>query len=151
MEPDAAMGRGAPEILDLIGPVNGVAAREENRIRHRRAIVDGGTMVTDKRGGLEGSGRRAIARPRGRDRPVVAQRANDKDRHALARQVDLRDDFSLSDARKRKDEADEDGQEHGPPHVAVPPVRAPRSSWMSEAQCSRSRANGLFKVLIPEE
>src|SRR5262245_49806240 len=137
-------------MLDLVGPVNGVAAQEENRVRHRRAIVDGRTVVTDERGGLEGSGRRAIAGPRGRNRPVVARRAIDEDRHALARQVDLSDDFSLSDAWKRKDEAKEDGQEHVPPHVVVslrfvPPPRL-GLSWMSEAQRSRSRAIGLSKT-----
>src|SRR5262245_10302129 len=147
MEPDAAMGRGAPELLDLVGPVNGVAAQKEDRMRHRRAIVDGRTVVTDERSGLEGSGRGAIAGPRGRDRPVVARRAIDEDRHALARQVDLSDDFSLSDARKRKDEAKEDGQKRVPPHVVVslPFAPPPRLGFalMSEAQCSRSRAIGL--------
>src|SRR5262245_65670552 len=134
-------------MLDLVGPVNGVSATEENRRRHPRASVDGRTVVTYERRGLEGSGRRAIAGPRGRDRPVVVRRAIDEDRHALARQVDLSDDFSLSDAWKRKDEAKEDGQEQVPPHVVVSLRfgRPPRLgfSWMSEAQCSRSRAIGL--------
>ncbi len=35
MQPDAAMRGGAPEMFDLIGPVDGITAQEEDRVRHR--------------------------------------------------------------------------------------------------------------------
>jgi hypothetical protein len=64
MQPDAAVGGRAPEIFDLVGAVDGVAAEEEDRVGHGRAAIDRGAVIADHGGRLEGADRRAIAGPR---------------------------------------------------------------------------------------
>ncbi len=39
VKPDAAVGRGAAEALDVVAAVDRVTALEEDRMRHRRPVV----------------------------------------------------------------------------------------------------------------
>src|SRR5262249_8476028 len=72
---EAARGGGAPEIPRLVGPVDRIAAVEEDRMRHWRAAIDGGAVPHRERLRPESADRRVIAAPSGRDRPGIARAA----------------------------------------------------------------------------
>src|SRR5260221_4877071 len=83
MQPDAAVRGGSAEPREVVGAVNGEAVIEEDRVRHRRVVIFAGEIMPRHRLRMEYAARRAIAAAAGRDRPVVARRAVNADRHAL--------------------------------------------------------------------
>ena len=77
-------------MFDVEKAVNGVAVQiEEDRMRHRRIVPLLRQMVGVHAVRLERAVRRVVAGPAGRDRPDVARRAVDRDRHALRDLVDV--------------------------------------------------------------
>jgi hypothetical protein len=79
----------AAEMFHVEKAVNGVTLEiEEDRMRHRRIIPFLRVMVGIHTVRLEGTARRVIAGPSGRDRPDVTLRAIDRDRHLLRAFVD---------------------------------------------------------------
>src|SRR5215210_2348084 len=102
-----------PEIARLVRAMDGVAAVEENRMRHWRAAVDSRAVPYRERLRAEGSDRRAITGSGRRDRPGIARAPIDIDIHALAREADLGDDARMSHGRKTEEDT-EQGQQKAP-------------------------------------
>src|SRR5664279_1746222 len=71
---------------------------EEDRMRHWRVVEFLGEMIRLHPEGAEGSVRRLMRRIAGRDRPVVALDAVDRDGHHLIVLVDGNGDFGLGAA-----------------------------------------------------
>lgn len=86
---DAAVRGGAPEPAHGIGAMDGVAAVEEDRVRHRRHLVFARVMHPAQALRAEVSARRAVPFTPGGDRPDVALAAFVGDDHFLARKIDL--------------------------------------------------------------
>src|SRR5258708_30740243 len=86
---------------------------EEDRMRHRRSVEFVGEMVRLHPESAEGSVRRLVRRVAGRDRPVVALDAVDRDGHHLIVLVDGDGDFGLGGAGGRKQHKAREGNEVG--------------------------------------
>ena len=69
MQPHAAMRGGTAEARNVVGAVDRVALVEEDRMRHRRAVVAGREPAAREPLWPEAPGRRAVAAAAGRDRP----------------------------------------------------------------------------------
>ncbi|CAJ0891985.1 hypothetical protein AMST5_04181 [freshwater sediment metagenome] len=87
-EPDAAMGGRPAERSRRVGPMDGVAAVEKNRMRHGRHVVFAGIMHPLQTGRGEMAPGRHIAGPGRRDRPAVAPLGG-VHMHGLGRQIDM--------------------------------------------------------------
>ena len=70
-KPYAAMRSRAAERAGRVGAVDGVAAAEEDRMRHRRVVIFARIMHLDEMARAIASARRHIALPRRRDRPDI--------------------------------------------------------------------------------
>src|SRR5580700_3961672 len=95
IEPYATVRGRSAEPRDFVSAVNGVAAMEENRIRHRRIVIEPRKPAPRHHLRVIGAGRRDVALPGGRDPPVIARHAVDADLHGLAGAVDVHDDGGL--------------------------------------------------------
>ena len=91
IEPHAAVRGRSAEPRDFVSAVNGVAAMEENRIRHRRIVIEPREPAPRHHLRVIGAGRRDVAVPGGRHPPVIARHAVDADLHGLAGAVDIDD------------------------------------------------------------
>src|ERR1035437_5920118 len=87
-EPDATVRHGAPEVADFSCAVDGVSSVKENRIRHRRVIVELGVMHPLQQIGLVVADRRAVAPSGRRHSPGRKIRTVDRDAHGLRRKLD---------------------------------------------------------------
>src|SRR5207248_9923656 len=95
MQPDTAMGCRTAETAEVVGAVNGKTVIEEDRMRHRRIVVFPGIPAPRHHLRMKDAARCAVAASSGRDRPAVARRSVDADRHALGRLVDVDQDTGL--------------------------------------------------------
>src|SRR5262249_26784815 len=86
MQPDEAARRRSAEPRDMRRAMDGEIAVVEDRIWHRRIVVEGRAVVARERLRAEGPARRAI--DPGGDRPGIAVLAVDDHGHPLARLVD---------------------------------------------------------------
>src|SRR5690606_7128498 len=83
VQPHAAMRGRRAETLNLVTAVDRVAALEEDRMRHRRAVILARKPIAlEALGAIDPDGG-DVAAARGRDRPGVAVPAVDADRHLL--------------------------------------------------------------------
>src|SRR5215510_9355879 len=83
------------EPRDLVAAVDGEAAMEKDRIRHRRVVVLAREPGARESLRTERAGGRAEAMPSGGHQPAVARLAVHQDGHALARLVDLDDEAGV--------------------------------------------------------
>jgi hypothetical protein len=83
VQPDAAMGCRSAEPAHILGAVNGVAAIEEHRIRHRRVLILAGIVHPLQILRTEAAARRVIAAPSGRHLPDRIGPAIDRHIHSL--------------------------------------------------------------------
>src|SRR5436190_17128408 len=74
-QPHATVRGGTPERTGFVGAVNREIAVKENRVRHRRAMVDRRIPDALEPDRLEAAGRRRVALARGRYRPHMAHEA----------------------------------------------------------------------------
>src|SRR5579863_9876182 len=92
IEPHAAMRDGPAETGNLVGAVDGVAAREKDRVRHRRIVVFARVPAHRQPLRMIGAGRGDVAAPRRRHPPAITRLAVDDHFHALTCAVDMHDD-----------------------------------------------------------
>src|SRR5215831_9283708 len=100
MQPDAAARRRSAEPRDMRRAVDGEIAVVEDRIWHRRVVVEGRAVVARERLRAEGPARRAV--DPGGDRPGIAVLAVDDHGHPLARLVDPDHDVGADVTRRRQ-------------------------------------------------
>ncbi|ESX11548.1 hypothetical protein X768_10700 [Mesorhizobium sp. LSJC265A00] len=93
MQPHAAMRRRPSQPLDGVGRMHGVAAAEEDRMRHRRVVVFLRMPHLVHAGRLERAGRRDMRTVAGRDLPGESRPAIDQHFHGLLRQRNTRHDL----------------------------------------------------------
>src|ERR1700761_6884374 len=105
------------------GAVNRVSdLGEEDRVRHRRVVEFLGVVIFLHPEGLEGTVRRLVRGIAGRDRPLVALDAVDRDGHHLRILVDGDGDFGLRGAGGEQHQTG-NGNEEG--------THLPMASWAS--------------------
>ena len=95
MDPDAAVGGGAPQTADGVGAVDGVAPFEKDRPGHGRVVIFAGVVHPVQRIGAVDSGGGPVAPPRRRDLPPADIVVVHIDTHSLTRFVDMDDDIGL--------------------------------------------------------
>ncbi len=107
-----AMGRGRAEAAFGVRAVDGVAdLGEEDRVRHRRVIEFLGEVVFLHAEGAEAAVRRLARWNAGRNRPLIAHGAVDRDGHQLRILVDGDVDFGLRGAGGEQHQAGDSNEE----------------------------------------
>ena len=95
LQPHAAMRHRTAEPRGLVGTVNGDAAAEKDRVRHRRVMVFAREPARREPLRMIDTTRRRQGAATGRYPPVVAWYAVDDDLHGLRRAVDAHDDCRI--------------------------------------------------------
>src|SRR5499427_861530 len=151
MQPDAAARRRSAEPRDMRRAMDGEIAVVEDRIWHRRIVVEGRVVVARERLRAEGPARRAI--DPGGDRPGIAVLAVDDHGHPLARLVDSDHDIGAGVTRRRQQRHHDrkpgyaGKATHGILQVASSSPRSAIKARASDARCTTKATARLPSTL----